>query len=97
MKTKNRIISVIISIFMLIAVVCSMILSTGAATSVNVDNVADAMEAILADEKIASSKKGDTVKLDKDGYIGIPVEIRAHGFCIIEVIKYNYDITSVEH
>ena len=76
MKSKNRITSVVISIFMLIAMICSMMLAAGAAESAALS--VDAMEAILADETIASSKKGDTVKLDKDGYIGIPVEISVY-------------------
>ena len=76
MKSKNRITSVVISIFMLIAMICSMMLAAGAAESAA--SSVDAMEAILADETIASNKKGDTVKLDKDGYIGIPVEISVY-------------------
>ena len=38
----------------------------------------DAMDAIEADENLSCHKKGNTVRLDDDGYIGIPIEISVY-------------------
>ena len=77
MKNKNRVALVVISICMFIAIVASTMLIAGASAA-KVSGAIDAMEAILADETLSSYKKGETVKLEKDGYIGIPVEISVY-------------------
>ena len=75
---KKRVISLLLVIVMLVGMIPSFGITSGASSSVSSTKRTDAMQAILSSVELSVYKQGVTQKIANDGYIGIPVEVTVY-------------------
>ena len=77
MKKRTRLLAFLLALFMLVTAFPLTALSV-LADGANNETKEDAMTAIKADAELSAFKRGDTVRYETDGYIGIPVELTVY-------------------
>ena len=95
MKLKHRIITSILLVFLLISMIPTAAFADGSAAAVS-GNTRQGVDAMTEIESALSSKKrGSTVRVANDGYIGIPVEVSVYHAGGSVKAGYDLDATPI--